>query len=82
MNEQDRKNAQEWKGTVVSDAADKTIVVAVERFVTHPKYRKKYLMTKKYAVHDPANRYHVGDTVTFRASRPVSKSKRFTVVEA
>ncbi len=70
-----------WKGTVVSAGADKTIIVAVDRFVTHKKYRKKYRVTKRYAVHDPANAYGVGDTVTFRASRPISKRKRFVVVE-
>ena len=72
---------QKYSGTVVSDGGDKTIIVAVDRFVTHPKYRKKYRDTKKYAVHDPENRYHVGDTVQFVLTRPISKRKRFVVVE-
>ncbi len=72
---------RQWRGTVVSDAADKTITVAVDRFVMHPKYRKRYRVTKKYAVHDPNNRYTVGDTVTFILTKPISKRKRFVVVE-
>lgn len=69
------------KGTVVSDAMDKTIVVAVDTFKTHKKYLKKYLSTKKYKVHDPENAYKVGDTVEIVASRPMSKGKRFEVVK-
>ena len=69
------------KGTVVSDAMDKTIVVAVDTFKTHKKYLKKYLSTKKYKVHDPKNSYKVGDTVKIVQSRPISKGKRFSVVE-
>jgi len=68
------------KGTVTSDAMDKTITVAVDTFKTHSKYHKKYLSTKKYKVHDPENTYKVGDTVEFVASRPISKDKRFTVI--
>lgn len=69
------------KGTVVSDAMDKTIVVAVDTFKTHNKVLKKYLSTKKYKVHDPENTYKVGDTVEITASRPVSKDKKFVVVK-
>ena len=72
---------RQWQGTVVSDAADKTIVVNVTRYVTHPKYRKKYRVSKKYCVHDPENRYSVGDVVRFTVSRPISKRKRFVVVD-
>lgn len=72
---------REWNGTVVSDAADKTIVVAVERFVTHPKYHKKYRVTKKYAVHDPKNKYTIGDSVQFVLTSPISKRKNFIVVD-
>ncbi len=72
---------REWQGTVVSDKADKTIIVAVERFVTHPKYRKKYRVTKKYAVHDPDNRFSEGDVVRFVCTQPISKRKKFIVVD-
>lgn len=51
------------KGTVVSDKMDKTIVVAVTDFKTHPKYRKKYKSTKRYKVADAENKYKVGDVV-------------------
>lgn len=69
------------KGTVVSDAMDKTIVVAVDTFKSHPKYLKKYISTKKYKAHDPENMYKVGDVVEIVACRPMSKDKRFTVVK-
>ncbi len=81
MSKVEVKKARQWQGVVVSDKADKTIVVAVERFVTHPKYRKKYRVTKKYAVHDPDNRYKEGDVVTFACSKPISKRKKFVVTE-
>ena len=68
------------KGAVVSSKMDKTIVVAVEDYKTHPKYLKKYRSTKKYKVHDPENRYKDGDIVEFVQSRPISKDKSFTVV--
>jgi small subunit ribosomal protein S17 len=68
------------KGKVVSDKMDKTIVVAVNSFKTHPKYIKKYKSTKKYKVHDPENKYKVGDIIEFIQSKPFSKDKRFKVV--
>lgn len=77
---QDKKQLT-MKGTVVSDAMDKTIVVAVDTFKTHKKYRKKYLSTKKYKVHDSENLCKVGDTVEIVQSRPMSKGKRFSVVK-
>ena len=68
------------KGKVVSDKMDKTIVVAVYTLKTHPKYLKKYRVTKKYKVHDPENKYKVGDVVEFVQCRPISKNKRFKAV--
>jgi len=68
------------KGTVVSDKMDKTIVVAVETFKTHPKYLKKYRSTKKYHVHDENNKYKVGDKVEFFSTKPISKNKTFQVL--
>ncbi|MEA3323500.1 MAG: 30S ribosomal protein S17 [Patescibacteria group bacterium] len=78
---QENKQLMTMKGTVVSDAMDKTIVVAVDTFKTHPKYRKKYLSTKKYKVHDEDNACKVGDTVEIQSSRPMSKGKKFVVVK-
>ena len=72
-------------GTVVSDVQDKTIVVAVNRSVTHPLYGKRYTVTKKYAAHDEKNEAHVGDQVEIVETRPISKRKSFKlgkIVEA
>ncbi|MDD5083707.1 MAG: 30S ribosomal protein S17 [Candidatus Moranbacteria bacterium] len=76
------KKAPKLKGLVVSDAMDKTIVVAVETLKTHPKYLKKYRSTKKYKVHDADNTFKKGDEVMFQECRPISKDKRHTVVAA
>ena len=69
-----------FKGTVVSDKMEKTIVVAVDTFKTHSKYLKKYLSTKKYKVHDPENKHKVGDKIEFFECRPISKDKKYKVV--
>jgi len=68
------------KGRVVSDKMNKTIVVAVDSFKTHPKYIKKYRSTKKYKVHDSENKHKVGDVVEFSQCKPISKDKRFQVL--
>jgi small subunit ribosomal protein S17 len=78
---QQLKKAPKLKGKVVSMAMDKTIVVAVETFKTHPKYLKKYRSTKRYKVHAPDKKYQEGDVVVFQECRPVSKEKRHMVVE-
>lgn len=67
------------KGIVVSDKMDKTVVVAVVSFKTHPKYKKKYKVTKKYKTHDEENKYKVGDIVEIIPCRPISKDKSFKV---
>ena len=59
----------------------KTIVVAVERSKVHPKYGKRYTVTKKYLVHDEANTHKPSAVVTFVECRPLSKHKRWRVVE-
>jgi small subunit ribosomal protein S17 len=69
-----------FTGTVVSDAMDKTIVVAVERRLRHKLYGKLYTRTRKFPVHDPENRYKAGDIVKFEECRPLSKTKRWRVV--
>ncbi len=68
------------RGTVVSDAMDKTVVVKVERFVQHPKYKKFYTKSKKYHAHDEENRYKIGDVIEIVETRPLSKMKSFSVV--
>ncbi|MEX2043511.1 MAG: 30S ribosomal protein S17 [Patescibacteria group bacterium] len=69
-------------GTVVSDKADKTAVIAVERRVSHPVYGKAYSVTKKFHAHDEENAAKAGETVTIEESRPRSAKKRWTVVGA
>jgi small subunit ribosomal protein S17 len=68
-------------GVVVSDKMDKTVLVRVDRKVTHPLYRKTVRRSSKLAAHDEQNEAHVGDTVRLMETRPVSKSKRWRVVE-
>jgi small subunit ribosomal protein S17 len=70
------------QGIVVSDKADKTIVVKVERRFTHPVMKKTVRRTKNYQAHDAENRFKIGDTVTIEESRPISKTKRWVVVGA
>jgi small subunit ribosomal protein S17 len=67
-------------GTVVSDKADKTVSVLVERKVKHPVYGKFVRRSKKYAAHDEQNKYKVGDKVRIRECRPISKSKCWEVL--
>lgn len=68
------------QGTVVSDKADKTVTVLVERRVMHPVYKKFIKQSKKYAAHDESNSVKIGDTVQIEECRPISKSKRWTVL--
>jgi small subunit ribosomal protein S17 len=67
-------------GVVVSDKMDKTVVVRVERRFTHPMYKKIIRRSKKYAAHDETNRCKVGDVVTIRECRPISKNKSWEVI--
>ncbi len=68
------------RGVVVSDRSDKTVVVRVERRFKHPVTKKFVTRSKKYAAHDEANRFHVGDSVAIEESRPISKKKRWIVL--
>ena len=69
------------QGTVVSDANDKTIVVRVERRFTHPVLKKTVRRSKKYHAHDEANVAKVGDVVWIEETAPISKNKRWTLVQ-
>ncbi|HEX8946842.1 MAG TPA: 30S ribosomal protein S17 [Candidatus Paceibacterota bacterium] len=75
----EQKKPQTFRGTVVKTATKDTAVVAVSRYVKHPKYKKYQTRTKKYLVHDPGNTAQVGQVVTIVACRPVSKLKRFAL---
>ena len=68
-------------GKVVSDKMDKTIVVAIETKVSHPLYKRTVKSTKKYKAHDENNEARIGDTVVIMETRPLSKDKRWRVVE-
>ena len=68
-------------GTVVSDKADKTVVVRVERRVKHPLYGKIIKLSKKYHAHDEANAYRPGEQVRIQECAPISKLKAWTVLE-
>ncbi|MDA1324142.1 MAG: 30S ribosomal protein S17 [Proteobacteria bacterium] len=68
------------QGVVVSDKADKTISVRVERRIKHPLYKKYIHRSKKYSAHDPDNRCKIGDEVRIQECRPISKLKRWEVL--
>ena len=72
---------QELIGKVVSSSNNKTITVLVETAKKHPLYKKQVKYSKKYAAHDEANKAKVGDTVKIRMTRPLSKTKRYELVE-
>ena len=74
-----KKMRRTFKGTVVKDAMDKTVVVRVDRVKVHPKYQKRYTVSKRYMAHDEKNAYHVGDVVMMQETRPYSKHKKWRV---
>lgn len=69
------------KGIVTSDKMDKTIVVSVHTYKIHPKYKKKFRITKKFHAHDESNSCAEGDMVVIKETRPTSKLKRWDFVE-
>lgn len=77
----ERSNRKVKTGKVVSDKMDKTIVVATETRVAHPLYKKQIKMTKKFKVHDENNDAKLGDVVKIMETRPLSKEKRWRLVE-
>jgi len=72
--------AKTLTGIVTSDKADKTITITVTSRETHPIYRKQYTVSRKYSSHDENNEAHMGDRVTIKETRPISKNKAFTLV--
>jgi len=68
-------------GVVVSNKMDKSIIVAMERKVAHPLYKKYFKKTAKFMVHDDKNECGVGDTVKIMETRPLSKLKKWRLVE-
>jgi len=77
---QTRGKRKVFVGVVVSDKMDKTVVVAVDRFVRHPLYKKVIRKTSKFYAHDENNECRIGDIVEIMETRPLSKLKRWRVV--
>ncbi|GAA3411935.1 30S ribosomal protein S17 [Paenibacillus hodogayensis] len=78
---QERNERKVQIGKVVSDKMEKTIVVAVETYKKHSLYHKRIKYTKKFKAHDENNEAKIGDTVKIMETRPLSKDKRFRLVE-
>ncbi len=76
-----KRSAQEFIGKVVSAKSDKTITVLVETYKTHPLYKKRVKYSKKYYAHDELNQAKEGDKVLIVETRPLSRTKRFRLVE-
>jgi small subunit ribosomal protein S17 len=77
----ERGNRKVRVGFVISDKMDKTIVVKVEDFVRHPLYGKRVKRTKKFKAHDENNTCGIGDRVRIMETRPLSRDKRWRLVE-
>ncbi len=72
-------NKRKFRGVVVSDKTDKTIVVETKRLKTHKKYGKKILISKKFMAHDEKNECKIGDIVVIEETIPISKRKHWTI---
>jgi small subunit ribosomal protein S17 len=81
MVEARKGNRRVLSGKVISSAMDKTVVVEVVSLKAHPVYRKRYRTTKKYYVHDEENQCKTGDKITISETRPLSKTKRWRVLD-
>ena len=82
MAEEVKRNERKTRiGKVVSDKMDKTIVVAIEEVVQHKLYKKSVKRTVKFKAHDENNEAHIGDRVLIMETRPLSKEKRWRLVE-
>ena len=69
------------KGVVTSNKMNKTIVVSVDSHISHPKYKKRFKVTTKFYAHDEENKFKEWDVVTIKETRPLSKLKRWLVVD-
>lgn len=78
--ETENKQGKTFEGVVVKSAMKDTVTVQVERYVKHPKYKKFMRLSKKFLVHDVGNTAQIGEKVTIRETRPISKRKRFVLV--
>ncbi len=71
---------KKFHGIVVSDKMDKTVTVRIDSVKIHPKYKKRYTVSKKYKVHDEKNKFKKDDKVSFVECRPLSKDKKWRVI--
>jgi len=82
MNAESNENKGKFfEGVVVKSAMKDTATVQVETYIKHPKYKKYMKRSKKFLVHDVGNTAQIGDKVTIRETRPISKRKRFIIVK-
>ncbi len=72
---------KKFNGVVISDKSDKTVVVNVESVKVHPKYKKRYVVSRHYKVHDEKNECKIGDKVVFIECRPLSRDKRWRIIK-
>ena len=77
----EQKKIRKITGTVVSDKMSKTRVIAVTRLKEHPRYLKYQKLTTRFKAHDEQNAYHTGDKVVIQETKPLSKEKRWVIVE-
>ncbi|KKS44157.1 30S ribosomal protein S17 [Candidatus Azambacteria bacterium RIFOXYD1_FULL_42_11] len=70
-----------FKGTIISDKMNKTVVVKVGEFKKHPRYQRFYKVSKKYKAHDEKGEFHTGNKVLIKETRPISKDKHWVVVK-
>lgn len=72
---------RQLQGIVISDKMNKTRVIAVTRLKKHPQYKKYYKVTRKFKAHDEKNEYKAGDKVVIEETRPMSKDKRWRIIQ-
>lgn len=68
-------------GTIISHKMAKTAVVLVEKVKSHPRYKKKMKIVKRYQAHDPADKYQVGEKIIIEECRPLSKNKKWRIIQ-
>jgi small subunit ribosomal protein S17 len=78
---EEKKNKRRFEGVVASHRMEKTAVVLVTSIKVHPKYGKRYRTSERYKIHDEKNECKVGDKVIFEECRPISKEKRWRLIE-
>ncbi|OGZ58861.1 MAG: 30S ribosomal protein S17 [Candidatus Spechtbacteria bacterium RIFCSPLOWO2_12_FULL_38_22] len=76
-----QKNPKRMRGKVVSNKMQKTLVVAVDRLVAHPKYKKRKTVSKRYKVHYDSGVFNIDDVVNIEETRPLSKDKRWKIIK-